>query len=137
MTATTALSTTRRRLLTIVLLALAAAAFLSLGATQARQRYLTRGIPALPEPILLGGPQVGVNVYLTAADDDELQSTLEQIAATGIGYVKQSFFYDESADWTAADRFMEAAAASSLTVVPHAKTVYGRKYWEKRFEGGW
>ena len=118
MTATTALSTTRRRLLTIVLLALAAAAFLSLGATQARQRYLTRGIPARPEPIPLGGPQVGVNVYLTAADDDELQSTLEQIAATGIGYVKQSFFYDESAGWTTADRFMEAAAASSLTVVP-------------------
>ena len=117
-TKTTAFPANRRRLLTILLLALAATALLAAGAAQARQRYLTRGIPALPEPIPLGGAQVGVNVYLTDAGDDELQSTLEQIAATGIGYVKQSFVYDDSADWTAADRFMEAAAASSLTVVP-------------------
>ena len=118
MTTATNPSATRRRLLTIGLLALAAAAFLASGAAQARQRYLTRGIPALPEPIPLGGTQVGVNVYLADAGDDELQSTLAQIAATGIGYVKQPFFYDEGAEWTAADRFMEAAAASSLTVVP-------------------
>ena len=117
-TKTTALPANRRRLLTILLLALAAAAFLASGATQARQRYLTRGIPARPEPIALGGAQAGVNVYLTDAGDDEMRAAFEQIAATGVSYVKQSFFFNESPDWTTADRLMEAATASSLTVVP-------------------
>ncbi len=118
MTTTTAPSAARRRLLTALLLALAAAAFLSSGAVQARQRYLTRGIPARPEPIPLGGARAGVNVYLTDADAATTGATLDQIAATGVRYVKQPFFYSENEDWTVADRFMAAAAAASLTVIP-------------------
>lgn len=90
-----------------------------MGATAARQRYLTRGIPAgLPEPVPLGGARVGVNVYLADAGDAELRDTLADIRATGIDTVKQSFPFRESDDWTAADRIMAAAAAESLTVVP-------------------
>ena len=117
-TKTTAFPANRRRLLTILLLALAATALLAAGAAQARQRYLTRGIPARPEPIPLGGARAGVNVYLTDADAATTGATLNQIAATGIRYVKQPFFYSENEDWTVADRFMDAAAAASLTIIP-------------------
>ena len=109
----------RRRLLTLVLLTLAAAALLTMGATAARQRYLTRGIPAgLPEPVPLGGARPGVNVYLTEADKAETRRTLAEVRAAGIDYVKQTFYYRPDDDWATADRIMSAAATESLTVVP-------------------
>ena len=118
-TASNTLSPSRRRWLTLVLLALAVAALLGMGATTARQRYLTRGIPTgLPEPVPLGGARLGVNVYLDAADDAELRATLAEIRGTGIGTVKQAFPFREAHDWTAVDRIMAAAAAESLIVVP-------------------
>jgi O-antigen ligase len=113
------LSPSRRRWLTLVLLALAAAALLATGATAARQRYLTRGIPAgLPEPIPLGGARLGVNVYLDDANDAELRATLADIRGAGIRYVKQPFYFREGYDWTLADRLMAAAAEESLAVIP-------------------
>ena len=113
------LSHSRRRLLTLGLLALAVAALLTMGATAARTRYLTRGIPSsLPEPIPLGGARLGVNVYLEDANDAELRATLADITAVGIDTIKQPFHFREEQDWTPADRIMAAAAAESLTVVP-------------------
>lgn len=108
----------RRRLLTIALLALAAAAWLTAGALAARERFLLRGIPAWPEAIPQGSAQAGVNVYLAEAGADELATTFRAIHAARIDYVKQSFAFRQDFDWAAADRLLAAAAAESLTVVP-------------------
>jgi len=109
----------RRRLASVALFVVAAAAFLALGALLARDRFLTRGMPAsLPEPIPQGGPRLGVNVYLTGASDEQIAAALDGVRATGATYVKQTFYFSPQFDWSDADRLMEAAAARALTLVP-------------------
>lgn len=79
---------------------------------------MTRGlVPGLPEPIPQGGARLGVNVQLERYGD-ELPSVLRDIRATGIDYVKQSFYYSDSFDWAAADRLVESASQEGLRVVP-------------------
>lgn len=103
----------------VALFVVAAAAFLALGALLARDRFLTRGMPAgLPEPIPQGGPRLGVNVYLTGASDEQIAAALDGVRATGATYVKQTFYFSPQFDWSDADRLMEAAAARALTLVP-------------------
>lgn len=98
---------------------LAFLALLSAGALRARRDFLTRGIPdGMPEPIPHGEARPAVNVYLDAYGDDELAATLERIAETGIGAVKQSFYFEEPFDWEAADRLVNAVSAHDLQLVP-------------------
>ncbi len=109
---------TRPRALSVIGLLLAAACLLAVGALNARDDFLTRGIPdGLPEPILHGGARLGINVQLEQYGD-ELPDVLAAIRANRIDYVKQSFHYSESFDWAAADRLVEAVAAEGLTLVP-------------------
>jgi len=109
----------RRRLACAGLVALAAIAFLALGGLLARDRYLTRGIPAgLPEPVPAGGARLGINVYLTGASEQDIATALDGVQATGAAYVKQTFYFSPQFDWRAADQIVEAAAARSLTFVP-------------------
>lgn len=112
------LSPQARRILALLLVALAAVCGLSIGALSARDRHLTRGIASgLPEPITQGGARLGVNVQLEQYGD-ELPSILRDIRSTGIDYVKQSFNYSESFDWAAADRIVAAAAHEGVHLVP-------------------
>lgn len=109
----------RARLLTVLALAIAAVALLAAGAATTRQRYLTRGIPnGLPPPVPHGLPRLGVNVYLEQYEEEELRPMLDAIAATGIKYIKQSFYYDPAGDWAVADRLVAAAEETGLTLVP-------------------
>lgn len=90
-----------------------------MGALKARQDFLTRGTPeGLPEPIPHGGTRPAVNVYLNQYGDEALAATLERIAGTGIGVVKQSFYFQEPFDWEAVDRLVEAISAQDLELVP-------------------
>jgi O-antigen ligase len=112
-------SPTRWRLLTILFLVLSAACLLVIGGLSARDRYLMRGIPdGLPQPIPNGGAELGVNVYLERYDDAELQQVLQEIHASGINHVKQTFFFREGFDWAAADRIVDAVSAEGLSLVP-------------------
>jgi O-antigen ligase len=107
------------RILTVLLLALAALALLGLGVLRARQAYLTRGIPSgLPEPTAHAGVTPGLNVYLNQYDDAELDAQLAQIADMGIRHVKQPFYYGAAFDWAEADRLVTAVAAHNLTLIP-------------------
>lgn len=106
-------------MMALLLVALAAICALTIGASAARDRYLTRGlVSGLPEPISHGGPEFGVNVQLERYGDELLSSTLRDIRATGTDYVKQSFYYTEPFDWAAADRIVESAAREGLHLVP-------------------
>ena len=92
---------------------------LALGALKVRQDWLRRGIPTeLPEPILGGGVQLGINVALEQYDDVALADNLSQIKALGIQQVKQSFYFSEDFDWAASDRLVTAVAEQDLTLVP-------------------
>ncbi len=107
------------RVLTIFWLVLAFIAFLIIGALQAWQTYQWRGIPqTLPYPTAYAGVQPGLNVYLAQYDDVQLAQNLEEIAALGFRYVKQSFYYREDFDWEAADRLVTAVSDHNLTLVP-------------------
>ncbi len=109
----------RNHWLTLLFLLLAFLALLGMGALQARQRYLLRGIPTgLPEPVNHGLPTLGLNVYLEQYDDEELAANLAAIAASGIHWVKQHFYYDATFDWQASDRLVTAVAAHNLHLVP-------------------
>lgn len=100
-------------------LAVALAAALGGGAWHQRQAYLERGLPAgLPEPITQAGVAWGLNVYLEAYDEAELAPALQAIAATGITTIKQSFQFRMPFDWATADRWLAAAAANGLKLVP-------------------
>ena len=113
----------RNQWLTLLFLLLAFLALLGMGALQARQRYLLRGFPAgLPEPVNHGLPTLGLNVYLEQYDDAELTANLEAIAASGVRWLKQPFYFDPTFDWAASDRLVTAVARanpeSSLRLVP-------------------
>lgn len=113
----------RNQWLTLLFLLLAFLALLGMGALQARQRYLLRGIPTgLPEPVNYGLPTLGLNVYLEQYDDAGLEANLAAIAASGIHWIKQPFYYDVAFDWQASDRLVTAVAransASPLHLVP-------------------
>lgn len=111
--------TNRKRWLTLFGVLVAVLAVLAMGAQQARNAYLLRGIPAeLPEPISHGGAQLGINVYLEQYDAAELDSQLAAIAKTGIQSVKQSFYYRDSFDWEEADRLITAVSRHNLTLIP-------------------
>lgn len=107
------------RYLTAFSLILAAACLLAIGLIRTRDDWYMRGIPAgLPESIPQGGARLGINVYLDDLDDTQLNATLSDIRATRIDYVKQSFYFNESFDWTTADRLVDAISAEGLTLVP-------------------
>lgn len=109
----------RSRVLTLFWLFVAVMAVLAIGALRMRQEYLTRGIPeGLPDPVRGGGPLLGINVSLEQYDDEALLATLAGIRHTGVRYLKQTFFYNESLDWAEPDRILRAAAEGDLILVP-------------------
>ena len=111
--------TNRYQILTIIGTITAVFAILIMGALHTRQQSLQRGLPAgLPQPIPHAGVQVGLNVNLTAYDDQELDDTLSQIAALGITHLKQSFYYDPSFNWTTTDRIITAVSRHNLSLTP-------------------
>ena len=71
----------------------------------------------LPKPINYGGVQPGINVELEQYDQLALEETLSQIKAAGFMAVKQPFFFEQSFDWTASDRIVEAVTEHELTLV--------------------
>ncbi|MDX1686762.1 MAG: O-antigen ligase family protein [Candidatus Promineifilaceae bacterium] len=80
---------------------------------------MTRGIPdGLPQPIPYGGVKPALNVYLNQYEGETLAVELEQIAATGIGAVKQPFYFQEPFDWETADRLVNAVGDHGLQLVP-------------------
>lgn len=98
---------------------LAILAGLTWGALRQRQAFLQRGIPpGLPEPIAHAGARWGVKVYLERYAAGELDQTLQDIANAGIPFIQQSFYYGEAFDWATADRWLAAATAHGLTLVP-------------------
>lgn len=108
----------RRRLLTLLSLALAALCLLAIGALSARDDFLTRGISdGLPDPVPQGGARLGLNVYLDH-DGADVEATLEDIHALGINDVKQSFYYRDGYEWTSADRIIAAASERGMNIVP-------------------
>ncbi len=111
--------TKRGRMLTLFWLALTGLALLATGAVWQRQAYLTRGIPeTLPPPIAYAGVEMGLNVALNQYDDAELANNLAQIAATGVQFIKQPFYFAPDFAWAEADRLVQAAAEHGLTLVP-------------------
>ncbi len=107
------------RFLTLFWLIIAFVALLAMGALLAWQTYALRGIPAsLPEPVAYAGVQPGLNVYLNQYDDLELASNLEEIAALGVRYIKQPFYFNEEFDWAEADRLVTAVSQQNLILVP-------------------
>lgn len=100
-------------------LGVALAAAFSVGAIRQRQTFLERGLPAgLPAPIVYGGVRWGLNVHLEATNEATLDSTLQAIAATGVATIKQSFYFQTPFDWGTADRWLAAAAAHNLELIP-------------------
>ena len=94
-------------------------ALLATGALKARRDFLTRGIPdGLPEPIPHGGAKLALNVYLSQYGNEELATTLEEIAGMGVGVVKQPFSFEEPFDWDEADRMVNAANDHGLQLIP-------------------
>ena len=107
------------RIFSIVSFVMLGAILLAMGAIQARQDFLTRGIPdGLPEPIVGSGTQVGVNVTLEQYDGPALDDNLAQIYAANFRYVKQSFYFNQDFDWDEADRLVTAVTDHSLTLIP-------------------
>ncbi len=99
--------------------ALAILLILATASVARQERFLTRGIPkGLPESIPSGGARSGVNVNLEQYEDDELRNTIEEIRATNIKAVKQSFYYEPNFDWAISDQIVEAVTQSGLTLVP-------------------
>lgn len=112
----------RRALSLAVLFALlSVTALLAAGAVNARWAYLVRGIPAgLPQPIPKGGVRLGVTAALEVYNDAELSNALTEMAALGIGAVRQTFHYSASEpfDWDMATRLIAAAAEHGVELVP-------------------
>ncbi|MFQ5434742.1 MAG: O-antigen ligase family protein [Anaerolineae bacterium] len=110
---------TRSPVTAVLYFILALFALLGMGALNARQAFLTRGIPdGLPQPVTGSGVQPGLNVALNQYDDAELAANLRQIASLGVTQIKQSFYFDDPFDWQESDRLFAAAAAEGLTLVP-------------------
>ncbi len=65
-----------------------------------------------------GGVQPSLNVYLHQYDDAALADNLQQIAALGVRFVKQPFYFSEDFDWAAADRLVTAVTHHNLTLIP-------------------
>ncbi|MCP4361871.1 MAG: O-antigen ligase family protein [Chloroflexi bacterium] len=113
------MTTHRARILTIFWLLIAVLALLGIGAMNARQAYLTRGIPpGLPGPITHAGVTSGLNVYLNQYDDTQLADNLSQITDMGVQVVKQPFYFDEAFDWAEADRIVTAVTNHNLLLIP-------------------
>ncbi len=107
------------RIKTIISLLITFLAIVTMGAVQTRQNWLTRGLAdGLPEPVLGGSTQLGLNVDLTQYDDTELAENLAQIQALGVRVIKHSFHYAQNYNWTTSDRLIEAATNEGLTIVP-------------------
>ena len=108
----------------LTLLGILAALLFALTAVSVWQswQFQTRGIPAsLPEPIPHGRARLGLNVALEQYDDAELSQALNEIAALGIPYLKQNFYFASTGtfDWAASDRLFTAVAAHpELTLIP-------------------
>ncbi len=99
----------------------AGVALLAAGGVAQRQIFLTRGIPSgLPEPMAHGGATLGLNVALEQYDEAALDATLTQLAATGVRYVKQSFYFapPSAYDWENSDRLISAVSAHHLILIP-------------------
>ena len=108
----------KKHFLTFFWLVVAIAALLTMGALQRRQNFLTRGIPSsLPEPMVGAGVELGLNVYFDA-NDEQINEQLADIAALGVVYVKQPFYFSPEFDWEAAERLVTAVSAHNLTLVP-------------------
>jgi O-antigen ligase len=111
--------TRRYRILTGAGLLTAVFALLIMGVLHARQQELVRGLPdGLPQPISHAGVQPGLNVNLTAYDEQQLDENLAQIMALGVDYVKHSFYYDDNFDWNESDRLLTAVSRHDLTLIP-------------------
>lgn len=101
----------------IALLFLAFLLLLGVGAVRTRHNYLTRGIPeGLPLPVAHGGARIGLNVALQQYDQAQLEDSLQRIAATGVRYVKQPFYYpgDDPYDWPASEQIITATRHQDL-----------------------
>ena len=108
-----------RRVIAVIFALLAFASVLSIGAVAAGRSFATRGIPqALPPDIPQGGVRLGVTAALEVYDDAALTAALSEMSDLGIGYVRQTFQFDDSFNWESADRLMSAAAAENITLVP-------------------
>ena len=91
---------------------------IALGAQAVVSAHLARvrGLPAdFPPPVAEANvPILGVNVALEQYDDDELDAVLAHIAAGGIAWVRQSFYWSQIADgdgrfdWRVPDRILTA-----------------------------
>lgn len=113
------MNTPQARWLTLILLLLAAAALLTIGALHTAYAYQTRGIPTtLPEPTAHAGVAPGLNVYLLGLDEAAQNAQLAEIAATGVRYVKQSIYFQEDFDWQALDQLVTAVTNHNLTLIP-------------------
>ena len=111
-------SPTRWRVLSIMLLLLAAIFVLILGALSASDAFLTRGIPAdIPQPIQDGGARLGINVELERYGND-VGDQLSKIDALGIQFVKQPFHFSKDYQWELADRIVSEISDQGLSLVP-------------------
>lgn len=118
------LSQRHRRLLGLVSALLCLLAILSLLALEARQRFLTRGMPeSLPGP----NPHAdispyGINIELLSWDDAARQEALNRIAKAGFRWVKQPLSFSQSGgrpSWGESfDHLLQTAAELDLNVVP-------------------
>ncbi|MCP5095151.1 MAG: hypothetical protein GY943_06335 [Chloroflexi bacterium] len=109
----------KHRLISIIAIIIAILALITAGALNKQHAFLTRGIPdKLPEPIVGGGPRLGVNVALTELDEADLDHTLSQISETGIRFIKQSFYFSDSFAWADAERVVTAVSQHNLTLIP-------------------
>lgn len=108
----------RARVVTLFWLIVALIAALVMGAVRQQRQFLTRGIPTdLPQPTTGAGVTLGLNIYLAAADE-QIDETLAEIAALGVGVVKQPFYFSPDYDWDAAERLITAVHAHNLMLVP-------------------
>ena len=91
---------------------------LAAAALAAQQRFETRGMPqGFPEPIAYADvPRWGVNVALEQYDDAALRRNLDQVQATGLSWIRQTFPWTkieperDKFDWVAWDRIVNAVA---------------------------
>lgn len=92
---------------------------LGMGALQKQQAFLKRGIvPALPEPILGAGVQLGINADLRQYPPLEWAEQLERMKNAGITHLKHPFYYTPQFDWQEAEAIAQAITQADLVFVP-------------------
>ena len=111
-------SLTRARRRSAAALLLAVLAFLVAGSLLAQRRFLLRGVTTTPPlPVSYAGVTLGVNVELAPLAPAARRSQLADIAGSGIGIIRHSFYFQPGYDWSISDDIVAAAAESGLTLV--------------------